>query len=74
MKRRGRPVLGVISGLLLGLLVSLDLLVFEVRALDTIGIVVIPLAGLVLGLILGLTAPFGRRKGASAPPATQEMP
>lgn len=68
-------MLGAISGLLLGLLVSLDLLVFEVRPLDTIGIVVIPLAGLVLGLILGVTALFGRRKGASsAPPAGQEMP
>jgi hypothetical protein len=56
--------------LLLGLFVSLDLLVFQVRPLDTLGIVGFPLIGLVLGLIIAFAAPFGRRKG-SAPSEPQ---
>ena len=61
---RGRPVLGAISGLFLGLTVGLDLVMFKVLTLGTISIIVAPAAGFVLGIILGVAAPFGRSKAA----------
>jgi uncharacterized YccA/Bax inhibitor family protein len=66
MRRRGRPVLGAICGLFLGIFVALDLLMFNVRPLDTLSVVVLPLVGLVLGIVIGLAAPFGKK----APPPT----
>lgn len=70
MRRRGRPVLGAISGLLLGVAVALDLLVLKVRPLDTLGIIGLPAIGLMLGLVFGLVAPFGKRKRVAAPPVS----
>jgi hypothetical protein len=54
--------------MLLGIFVSLDLLMFNVRPLDTFSTVWLPLIGLALGLIIGLTGPFGKKSGA-VPPA-----
>lgn len=66
MRRRGRPVLGAIAGLFLGLFVGLDLAQFGVRPPDNVSVIVLPLAGLVLGLGLALWAPFGRKRAAAA--------
>lgn len=66
MRRRGRPVLGAICGLLFGFFVALDLVVFGLVALDSIVVTIVIVAGLLLGLILGLTAPLGRRRRAGA--------
>lgn len=82
MRTRGRPVLGTISGLFLGLFVALDLLLFGVVALDSAVLTILPVVGLVLGLALSLWAPIGRRPVAVAatapappvPPATVVPP
>lgn len=62
MKARGRPVLGAVSGLLLGLFVAVDLQQFGVVALDNLTFFGLPLLGLLLGLGLALWAPFGRKR------------
>ena len=64
MKRRGRPVRGAISGLFAGLFLGLDLSIWHMMSIGTVTLIVLPAVGLVLGIVLGLTAPFGRRKAA----------
>ena len=80
MKRRGRPVLGAIAGLLLGAFVAIDLMMFKVHRLDDVSVFGLPAIGLVLGILLGVVAPFGRSGGSQEaegptwPPAQQETP
>jgi hypothetical protein len=62
--RRGRPILGAFAGLLLGLFVAFDLIVFKAVASDSSVLAVLPIAGLILGIVLGLWAPLGRRRVA----------
>jgi hypothetical protein len=69
MKTRGRPVLGAISGFLLGAFVALDLMMFKVRPLDTVSVIGLPVIGLVLGIALAMVAPFGRGRGTKSEPA-----
>ena len=69
MRRRGRPVLGGISGLFFGLFVALDLFMFEVYASDSPLILALPVLGLIVGVALGLWAPLGRAPAEAAPPA-----
>lgn len=66
MKQRGRPVRGAIAGLLFGIFVSLDLVIFGVLALDADMLALVPLLFLAVGIVLGLTAPLGRRREAKA--------
>jgi hypothetical protein len=54
---RGRPVLGAFAGFFFGLFLATDLLLFSVFPLDSILVVLLPLAGLVLGVGLGCTVP-----------------
>lgn len=70
-KRRGRPILGVIAGIFLGLFVGIDLLVLGVVPLDSAVLTITPLAGLALGLALALVAPFRRGNGATPAPANE---
>jgi hypothetical protein len=60
-KRRGRPIAGAISGLLLGAFIAIDLTMFAIRPLDNLTAIGIPVIGMVLGLLLGMWAPFGGR-------------
>lgn len=76
MKFRGRPVLGAFAGLFLGLFGGIDLVLFKVVATNSILVIALPVAGLVLGLVLGFAAPLGRGRvkkraavAAPAPPA-----
>jgi multisubunit Na+/H+ antiporter MnhB subunit len=55
MRPRGRPVLGVVAGVVFGLALGLVLLVFGALALDSKLLVVLPVAGLVVGVVLGRT-------------------
>jgi hypothetical protein len=55
VKRRGRPVLGAISGLILGGFLTIDLQIMNVWRLSIVSEVALPLVGLALGLALGLT-------------------
>jgi hypothetical protein len=67
-RRRGHPVTGAIAGLLLGLFVAFDLMMFEVRPVDSLSLFGLPAVGMVLGILLGLWAPFGGRS-SERPPA-----
>ena len=62
MKQRGRPVLGAIAGLFFGIFISFDLFVLGVLPLESNVLAVIPLLGLIAGVVLGITSPLGRRK------------
>lgn len=66
MERKGRPVLGGVMGLFFGLFVGLDLFVFGIVALDSVVITALPVAGLLAGVALGITAPFGTREDRGA--------
>lgn len=58
---RGRPVLGAVSGLLLGTFAAVDLQQFGVWPLDTGLVVGLPATGLVVGLLVAALAPFGSK-------------
>ncbi len=61
MKQRRHPIRGAIAGLLFGLFVSLDLVIFGVLASDANLLAVIPVLGLIAGIALGVTTPLRRR-------------
>ena len=58
---RGRPVLGVIFGLLFGVFLALLLQQFSIRPLDNLSVFGFPILGLLIGLGLAKWAPFSRR-------------
>lgn len=58
----GRTILGLVSGLLLGAALAVDLQQFAVRPLDTWSVVGLPLAGLLLGAVVARRRPFRRRR------------
>ena len=57
-RRRGRPVLGAICGFFLGLCLAFDLLMFGAFRLDSILVELLPVLGLIVGLVGGLYAPL----------------
>ncbi len=59
---RGRPVLGAVSGLFLGLFLGFDLLLLKVVPSDSTLLVLLPIVGLVAGILLGRAAPLGRKR------------
>jgi hypothetical protein len=67
VKHRGRPIRGAIAGLFFGIFVSLDLVIFGVVALDADVLAVLPLLGLVAGVLLGVMAPIRRRSAKEQP-------
>jgi hypothetical protein len=71
MRFKGRPVMGAIFGFLFFLFVALDLLFFGVIPLNSVLITILPLVGIVLGLVWAMLGPLpGRRApGPSTPPA-----
>ena len=72
----GRPALGTISGILLGLFVFLLLVVYGGVAINsTVAFIVSVAGGLVLGMALGIIGPLGRRRGRpAAGPAAPQPP
>ncbi len=58
---KGRPVLGVISGLLFGLFLALILQQFGIMPLNTLSVIGLPIVGIVLGLLMAAWAPFGNK-------------
>lgn len=61
----GRTILGLVSGLLLGLALAVDLQQFAVRPLDSLSVIGLPLLGLVVGVVVARTRPFRRRRSPS---------
>ncbi len=55
---RGRPVLGAIFGLLLGLFLAVDLLLLGVIPLESPMVIILPLVFLAIGVFGGLFAPL----------------
>lgn len=74
MKVHGRPILGAISGLFFGFFLGLELVFFKVLPMGTLTTVVLPLAGLAIGLVLGFTGPFGKGKAGAGPPVSSPAP
>lgn len=60
-----RTILGLVSGLLLGLALAVDLQQFAVRPLDSLSVIGLPLLGAVLGVVVARTRPFRRRRSPS---------
>ncbi|MEN8112849.1 MAG: hypothetical protein ABFS21_00560 [Actinomycetota bacterium] len=64
---KGRPILGIISGFLFGLFLAVTLFLYGALPLASDWLWILPLLGILLGLVLAAWAPFG--KGAAPPPA-----
>jgi hypothetical protein len=72
---KGHPILGVICGFLFGDFLALLLLGMGVLATDSVLLIVLPIAGLVVGLALAAAAPFRRsRLQPASGPATGTPP
>jgi hypothetical protein len=67
VKQRGRPIRGAVAGLLFGLFVSLDLVIFGVLALDANVLALFPVLGIAAGVALGMGAPLRRRSAKAEP-------
>ncbi len=59
MERKGRPVLGVIGGLLFGIGLAVFLQQAGVWPLDLVSGVTLPVIGVILGVVMARRAPFG---------------
>ena len=67
---KGRPLRGAVCGFLFGFFLSVFLLTIGVLPLDSILVIVLPVLFLVLGVLLGVAAPFkrDRLRGPAAAP------
>jgi len=69
---KGHPILGITTGFLFGLFLGITLFLFGVIPLSSDWLWILPLLGILLGLIMAAWAPFGKgteRAPAPAPPA-----
>jgi hypothetical protein len=74
---KGHPILGVITGFLFGLFLGITLFLYGVIPLSSDWLWILPLLGILLGLIMAAWAPFGKSAAPipappvpNAPPAT----
>jgi len=75
---KGHPILGITTGFLFGLFLGITLFLFGVIPLSSDWLWILPLLGILLGLIMAAWAPFGKGAApsptpappANAPPAT----
>jgi hypothetical protein len=61
---KGRPILGIVGGFLFGLFLAITLFLYGVIPLDSPFVLILPIAGIVLGIVLAAWAPFGRGREA----------
>jgi hypothetical protein len=66
---KGRPILGIVAGFMFGLFGGLTLVLYGVVPLHSDLVWILPLVGIVLGLVLAAWAPFGKGTQQTAPPA-----
>lgn len=70
---KGRPILGFIAGFLFGLMLGVTLFLFGVIPLHSHLLWILPIVGIVLGLVMAAWSPFGSggddAATTSAPPA-----
>jgi hypothetical protein len=69
---KGHPILGIISGFLFGLFLGIALFLYGVIPLSSMWLWILPLLGILLGLIMAAWAPFGR--GPEPAPAATTLP
>lgn len=67
---KGRPILGVTTGFLFGLFLGITLFLYGVIPLSSDMLWILPLLGILLGLIMAAWAPFGRSTEPAPAPAT----
>ena len=67
MKFKGRPVLGAFMGFLFFLFLALDLVFFGVIPLNSAFITILPLVGIVVGLVWAMLGPLPGKGGAPGP-------
>ncbi len=65
---RGHPVMGAIAGFFFFLFLALDLLFFGLIPLKSAVITIMPILGIVAGLVWAKFAPLGRSGSTSTPP------
>lgn len=63
---KGRPVRGFFAGLFLGIFLDLDLALGGVVKLSSVVLTILPVVLIVVGVALGLWAPVGRWRTATA--------
>jgi hypothetical protein len=68
MRFKGRPILGAIMGFLMFFFIALDLVFFGVLPLNSAMVTILPVAGIVIGLLWAYFAPLGGKKRAAAEP------
>ena len=56
---KGRPILGVLSGFLFGLFLGISLFLWGVIPFHSPLMWILPIVGIVLGLVMAAWAPFG---------------
>ena len=66
----GRPILGVISGFFFGLLLGISLWMWGVNPLHSDLLLILPILGIVLGLVMAWWAPFGKKTTDEPQPVT----
>ena len=67
---RGRPVIGAIAGFFFFFFIALDLMFFGVIPLKSAVITILPIVGIIAGIVWAKFAPLGRSAPkAAAPPA-----
>ncbi len=67
---KGRPILGVITGFLFGVFLGITLFLYGVIPLSSDMLWILPLLGILLGLIMAAWAPFGKSAEPVPAPAT----
>ncbi len=69
---KGRPILGTVAGFMLGLFGGLALILYGVVPLHSDLVWILPLVGIVLGLVLAAWAPFGSDPKVENAPAPRD--
>ncbi len=64
---KGRPFLGILSGFLFGLFLGITLFLFGVIPLNSDLLLILPILGIVVGLVMAWWAPFGKPPTAQGP-------
>jgi predicted lipid-binding transport protein (Tim44 family) len=71
---KGHAILGTISGFLFGLFLGVTLFLFGVLPLSSQWLWILPLLGILLGLIMAAWAPFGRSAAPQPAPVAAPPP
>jgi predicted lipid-binding transport protein (Tim44 family) len=71
---KGRPILGAITGFLFGLFLGITLFLYGVIPLSSDMLWILPLLGILLGLIMAAWAPFGKSAEPAPIPASAPAP